>query len=66
MSGQHKKKRENRAMTGAADPLFDVTQVASATECTGVLPAQPETAGEADAAAEMESIHSRPRRSRED
>ena len=40
------------------DPLFDIQQAASVTECTGVLPAQVETKAQADAVSRLESIHS--------
>ena len=39
------------------DPLFDIQQAASMTECTGLLPAQPETPEERQNAAELGAIH---------
>ena len=43
--------------SGDEDPLFDIQQVASATECTGILPAQVETGPEGEAVSSLESIH---------
>ncbi len=52
MSGKRRKK------TGVpADPLFSVPQTASATECTGILPAQAETAEEQRNIAALGAIH---------
>ena len=39
------------------DPLFDVEQVASATECTGLMPAQIQSDEQGEALSELESIH---------
>lgn len=39
------------------DPLFDVTRVSSATDCTGLVVAMPMTEDEAHNLAELENIH---------
>ena len=39
------------------DPLFDIQQAASMTECTGALPAQIETGEQGRAISALESIH---------
>ena len=51
--------RKHRAKPGAAgnDPLFRVQQAASMTECTGLLPAQTETADERRNIADLGAIH---------
>ena len=40
------------------DPFFDPGQVASATECTGILPAQAQNEEEAESVSSLEGIHS--------
>ena len=52
MSGPGKKRGAK-----TPDPLFDVEQAASATECTGLMPAQIQTAEQGENLAELESIH---------
>ncbi len=42
---------------GEKDPIFDIQQAASMTECTGILPAQIGTDEEAESIADLESIH---------
>ena len=37
------RKRRAKPGTPANDPLFDIQQAASMTECTGILPSQPST-----------------------
>lgn len=53
--------RENAsrsARTNASrDPFYDVEQVASATECTGLLPAQIQSPEEGRDVSSLESIH---------
>ena len=39
------------------DPLFDIQQAASMTECTGILPAQIGTEDEAENIAALQSVH---------
>ena len=39
------------------DPLFNIQQAASMTECTGILPAQVQTEDEGENIAALESIH---------
>ena len=39
------------------DPFFDVEQVASATECTGLMPAQIQDAEQGEDLSRLESIH---------
>ena len=39
------------------DPVFDIRQAASMTECTGLLPAQPETPEEKRNIAKLGAIH---------
>ena len=43
--------------TPARDPLFQIQQAASMTECTGILPAQPATPDEKRNIAELGAIH---------
>ena len=50
-------KRRAKPGTQANDPLFDIRQAASMTECTGILPAQPETPDERRNIAELGAIH---------
>ena len=51
------KKRRAKPDIPANDPLFDIRQAASMTECTGILPAQPETLEERRNIAELGAIH---------
>ena len=54
MNDPQKKRRDEEQVN---DPLFSVEQVASATECTGALPAQIATEEEARAIAGLQAIH---------
>ena len=56
---QHGKRREQDAPPTPPweDPLFDIQQVASMTECTGILPAQVATEEEGESVSRLESIH---------
>ena len=51
------RKRRAKPHTPANDPLFDIQQAASMTECTGILPAQAETLKEKRNIAELGAIH---------
>ena len=51
------RKRRAKPGTPANDPLFDIQQAASMTECTGILPAQIETPDEKRNIAELGAIH---------
>ncbi len=51
MSGPKKRRKT------PPDPLFDVEQAASATECTGLMPAQIQSDEQGEALSELESIH---------
>ncbi|MBR0227779.1 MAG: hypothetical protein IJQ62_05460 [Clostridia bacterium] len=51
------RKRRLKPDTPAHDPLFDIQQAASVTECTGILPAQPETLEERRSIARLGAIH---------
>ena len=51
------RKRRAKPGTPANDTLFDIQQAASMTECTGILPAQPETPDEKRNIAELGAIH---------
>ena len=51
------RKRRAKTDTPANDPLFDIRQAASMTECTGILPAQPATQDEKRNIAELGAIH---------
>ena len=50
------KKRRTKPDSPADDPLFNIQQAASMTECTGILPAQPSTPEESRNIAELGSI----------
>ena len=39
------------------DPIYDVEKIASATECTGLIPAAADTQAEAENYAELYAIH---------
>ena len=49
--------KRKRRVQPKDDPLFGVQQAASMTECTGILPAQPETPEERRTVAELGAIH---------
>ena len=51
------RKRRLKPHTPAKDPLFNIQQAASMTECTGILPAQTETPEERRNIAELGAIH---------
>ena len=51
------RKRRVKPDALANDPLFDIQQAASMTECTGILPAQTETREERRNIAEIGAIH---------
>ncbi len=51
------RKRRIKPDAPANDPLFDIRQTASMTECTGILPAQPETPDEKRNIAGLGAIH---------
>lgn len=51
------RKRRAKSDTPANDPLFNIQQAASVTECTGILPAQPATPDEKRNIAELGAIH---------
>ncbi len=51
------RKRRANPPAQASDPLFDIQQAASMTECTGILPAQAETLEEKRNIAELGAIH---------
>ena len=56
---RNKKKEQptKKPLPQPRDPLFDIHQAASMTECTGALPAQIETGEQGQAISAMESIH---------
>ena len=51
------RKRRAKPDIPANDPLFDIQQAASMTECTGILPAQVETPAEQRSIANLGAIH---------
>ena len=51
------RKRRLKPDTPAHDPLFDIQQAASMTECTGILPVQVETPEEQRSVAALGAIH---------
>ena len=51
------RKRRSKPNASEIDPLFDIQQAASMTECTGILPAQPETPDEKRNIAGLGAIH---------
>ena len=51
------RKRRAKPDTSANDPLFDIRQAASMTECTGILPAQVERPEEQRSIANLGAIH---------
>ena len=50
-------KKRKRLVQPEDDPLFDVRQAASMTECTGILPFQVETPEERQSVADLGAIH---------
>ena len=56
MSKKRKEEKE-RPPLNENDPLFDIQQAASMTECTGILPAQIGTEDEAENIAALQSVH---------
>ena len=51
------RKRHTKTDALANDPLFNIQQAASVTECTGILPAQTETREERRNIAALGAIH---------
>ena len=51
------RKRHAKPGISEDDPLFDIQQAASMTECTGILPAQVETQEEKKNIAALAAIH---------
>ncbi len=51
------RKRREKPDAWENDPLFSIQQAASMTECTGILPAQPETPEEGRNIAALAAIH---------
>ena len=51
------RKRRLKPDTPAHDPLFDIQQAASMTECTGILPTQVESPEEQRHIADLGAIH---------
>ncbi len=51
------RRKETPRKNLSRDPIFDIEQVASATECTGILPAQIETAEQGESISRLQSIH---------
>ena len=49
--------KEDPRKNPSRDPIFDVETVVSATECTGLLPAQIQSAEEGADISSLESIH---------
>ena len=43
-----------------ADPFFDISKAASATECTGLMPAMTQTDAQSESLAQIEAIHKFP------
>lgn len=50
-------KKEEPKKNPSRDPVFDVENVVSATECTGLLPAQIQSAEEGENISSLEGIH---------
>lgn len=50
-------KKEEPRKNPSHDPVFDVENVVSATECTGLLPAQIQSAEEGEDISSLEGIH---------
>lgn len=51
------RKKEKPPKNPSRDPVFDAANVASAAECTGLLPAQIQTPQEGEALSALEAIH---------
>ena len=51
------RKRSAKPHASTDDPLFDIQQAASMTECTGILPAQTDTPDERRNIAQLGAIH---------
>ena len=51
------RKRHDKTDAVKDDPLFNIRQAASMTECTGILPAQTETPEERRTVAALGAIH---------
>jgi len=49
--------KEEQKLNPSHDPIFQAQEVSSATECTGLMPAQIETEDEGRNLAEMQAIH---------
>ncbi|MBE5786132.1 MAG: hypothetical protein E7324_01165 [Clostridiales bacterium] len=50
-------KKDPALQNPSRDPVFDVQQAASATECTGLMPAQVENADQGENLARLQAIH---------
>lgn len=50
-------KKEEQKNNPSRDPIFKAQEVSSATECTGLMPAQIETDAEGENLADLEAIH---------
>lgn len=50
-------KKEEQKKNPSRDPIFKAQEVTSATDCTGLMPAQIETDAEGEALSELEGIH---------
>jgi hypothetical protein len=57
--------RGGRAERGEHDPFYETVMVASATECTGLMPSLPETEDEDENYAALYATHSAPRKKRD-
>ncbi|MBQ8537136.1 MAG: hypothetical protein IJ461_07035 [Clostridia bacterium] len=44
-------------MENGKDPIYDIEKIASATECTGLIPAQVEDEAEVENYAELYAVH---------
>ena len=52
-----RRKVEEPRPNPSRDPFFDIEKVASATECTGLMPAQIQTEEQGEDVAALQSIH---------
>lgn len=52
-----KKKNPSKPLQSSDDPFYDIRNVASFTECTGLVPANVEDNAEAQAYGELYAIH---------
>jgi len=50
-------KKEEQKKNTSRDPIFKAQEVSSATECTGLMPAQIETDAEGEELADLGAIH---------